>query len=189
MRNQIAGAMLALMLAGCGGVLPHESNIDSVKFQTYEQVMAAYAQIDLGKTRLPELSKLGFDPLSTPNIEVLSYTEIVEHFMPADTKTFEHSPQAVQTCIAAQDHCSAYVYHLQHSDKHRNGGVVPDLLGVERDTIDKGWSAEVVLLVQDGCVVYKVISGRPHIENLDDSVQPLGPLQDLGTAISGPVSP
>jgi hypothetical protein len=36
------------------------------------------------------------------------------------------------------------------------------------------------LLVENGRVAYKIMSGRPHIEDSQEQVQPLGPLQDLG---------
>ena len=53
-------------------------------------------------------------------------------------------------------------------------------MGFERTTVSYGWSAEVMLLIQDGRVAYKVMAGHPNIQNFQDKVQPLGPLQDLG---------
>ena len=60
------------------------------------------------------------------------------------------------------------------------GNILLDIFGFERQTVDSGWSAEVVLLMQDGHVAYKLMSGRPRIEDTHDSIQPLGPLQDIG---------
>ena len=154
MREQIVGGVFLLCLAGCGGILPHETNVDSSKFLTYEQVLDSYSGIQAGKTRLTELPGLGLDTRTTPNIE-------------------------------AQYRCSAYVFHLQHSNKQRSGGVVPDLLGIEQNTVNDGWSAEIILLLQDDVVVYKVISGSPHTQDLRDKTQPLGPFQDLGRFIMG----
>jgi len=185
MHKQIVGGMLALVLAGCGGVLPHESDADSTKFLTYDQVSSSYAGIQLGKTRLGELPGLGFDTRLTPNIEVLSYSEIVDRFLPSETISEQTAPSPVRRCIEAQYRCSAYVFHLTHSHTQHSGNVVPDLLGTERDTVNSGWSAEVVLLVQDDLVVYKVISGRPYAQDLQNETQPLGPLQDLRQLIVG----
>ena len=185
MREQIVGGVFLLCLAGCGGILPHETNVDSSKFQTYDQVLASYADVQQGKTRLNELPALGLDTRSTPNIEVLSSTDIVNRFLPADAMTLKQAPPAVRLCIEAQYRCSAYVFRLQNSHTQRSGGVVPDLLGFQQDTVNNGWSAEVVLLLQDDVVVYKVISGSPHTQDRRDMTQPLGPLQDMGKLIVG----
>ena len=185
MRIGIAGGALSLLLAGCSALLPRTTDVDSHKFRTYDQVMASYEGISQGKTRLAELPALGFDTRTTPNIEVLSYTEIVDRFVPSETLSLDHIAPAARTCIEAQFRCSAYVFHLQNSRTDRNGGVVPDLLGVEQDTIKTGWSAEIVLLLQDDLVVYKVISGQPNIEDRRDKTQPLGPFQDVGKNILG----
>lgn len=185
MRNQAFCLMVVLVLAGCSGVLPHETTADSVKFQTYEDLMTAYAKIDVGKTKLADLTGLGFDPKTTPNIEILSYVEIIDRFMPTEAMTVQRLPKGVRSCIEAQDHCSAYVMHLKHSKVRHNGGVVPDLLEIERDTSSVGWSAEVVLLLRDDQVAYKMISSQPYLADQREQSQPLGPLQDLGKTLSG----
>jgi len=174
-----------LSLVGCGGLglLPHETQIQNTNFQTYDQVQAAYTGIVPGQTRLTELSKLGFDTATTPNVEVLSYLGVIERFMPRNSLSFDHLAPQVQDCINSQERCSAFVFHPQHIESRRMGSLFLDLLGFERQTLDSGGSAEVVLLMQDGHVAYKLMSGRPRIEDMHDRVQPLGPLQDLGNTV------
>ncbi|MDE2183301.1 MAG: hypothetical protein KGJ78_09795 [Alphaproteobacteria bacterium] len=171
-----------LSLVGCGGLglLPHESKVASTNFQTYEQVEAAYTNVVPGSTRMSDLPKLGFDTATTPNVEILSYLGVIERFMPRNTMSFDHLAPPVQACIEAQDRCSAFVFHPEHVESRRMGSIFLDLFGFERETLDTGWSAEVVLLMQDGHVAYKLMSGRPRIEDRHDTVQPLGPLQDFG---------
>lgn len=179
----IVSATFMLSLVGCGGLglLPHESQVlESSKFQTYDQVAAAYTDIVPGQTRMADLPKLGFDTATTPNVEILSYLGVIERFMPRNSLTFDHLAPPVQACIEAQDRCSAFVFHPQQVELHRLGNIFLDVLGFERQTLDTGWQAEVVLLMQDGHVAYKLMSGRPRIEDMHDTVQPLGPLQDLG---------
>lgn len=180
MRSRVAGGMLALLLAGCGGVLPHESQVDVTKFETYDQLTMAYNKIELGKTSTTDLSTLGFDPKTTPNIEVLSYTQIVDALLPSDKLRVEDVPTSARPCLQAQNDCSGYLYRLAHSSKRRNGDVVPDLMGIERDTVSSGWSADIMLLVQNDRVIYKMMSSKPRIENRQNKSQPLGPLQDMG---------
>ena len=179
----IVSVTFMLSLVGCGGLglLPHETRIStSTNFQTYDQVAAAYVGIVPGETRLSDLPKLGFDTATTPNVEILSYLGVIERFMPRNSLTFDHLAPPVQACIEAQDRCSAFVFHPQHVESRRLGSIFLDIFGFERQTLDTGWQAEVVLLMQDGHVAYKLMSGRPRIEDMHDSIQPLGPLQDIG---------
>jgi hypothetical protein len=178
-------ATFMLSLVGCGGLglLPHETKVAATNFQSYEQVQSAYTDIVPGATRLSDLPKLGFDTATTPNVEILSYLGVIERFMPRNTMSFDHLAPPVQNCIESQDRCSAFVFHPQHIESRRMGNLFLDVLGFERQTVDSGWSAEVVLLMQDGHVAYKLMSGRPHIEDMHDTVQPLGPLQDIGNTV------
>lgn len=178
-------ATFMLSLVGCGGLglLPHETKQASNSFQTYDQVQAAYTDVVPGQTRLTDLPKLGFDTATTPNVEILSYLGVIERFMPRSTMSFDHLAPQVQSCIESQDRCSAFVFHPQHVESRRMGNLFLDILGFERQTVDSGWSAEVVLLMQDGHVAYKVMSGRPRIEDTHDSITPLGPLQDFGNTV------
>jgi hypothetical protein len=174
---------ITLSLVGCGGLglLPHRSDLSGDQtFTTYDQVQTAYANIVPGQTREAELSKLGFDAAVQPNAEMISYLGVIERFMPRDSIRFDHLAQPVKACIEAQERCSAYVFRPSRLEQQRTGSIFLDLMGFERTTIDHGWAAEVVLLMQDGHVAYKVMSGKPHIEGYHDDIQPLGPLQDLG---------
>jgi hypothetical protein len=181
----VVSVSFLLSLVGCGGLglLPHESQVASTNFQSYDQVEAAYNGIVPGQTQLADLPKLGFDTAATPNVEILSYLGVIERFMPSNSVSFDRLAPPVQACIEAQDHCSAYVFRPAHIESHRTGNFLLDLLGFERVTLDTGWSAEVVLLMQDGHVAYKLMSGRPRIEDTRDTVQPLGPLQDIGNTV------
>lgn len=179
-------ATFMLSLVGCGGLglLPHETKVSQNAFQSYEQVQSAYTDVVPGQTRLTDLPRLGFDTATTPNVEVLSYLGVIERFMPRSTMSFDHLAAPVQSCIESQDRCSAFVFHPQHVESRRAGNFFLDLFGFERRTIDTGWTAEVVLLMQDGHVAYKLMSGRPRIEDTHDEVTPLGPLQDIGGAVT-----
>jgi len=186
--NLIVSAATSLSLAGCGGygLLPREIKNTSSAFQSYDQVHAAYDNVVPGSTQLADLPKLGFDTAVMPNVEILSYVDVIARFMPNDALTFDHLPTPVQACIEVQGRCSALVFHLELTQSHREGNIFLDVAGLRRETLSTGWSAEVVLLMQDDHVVYKLMSGRPNIGGTDDAVQPLGPLQGLGdTAAHG----
>ena len=176
-------AAFALALTGCGGgsggLLPAENNQAAMRFTTYDQVVGAFDQIVPGRTEEEDLAHIGFDP-KTGNVQVLSYLGIEERFMPHDSFKFDRLSPAVQSCILSEIACTGYVFTPEHSGSKRIGNTTLDLLGFQRVTRMEHWSAEVILLVQDGIVVHKVFSGHPRTESIDDKVTPLGPLQDVG---------
>jgi hypothetical protein len=181
----VFSVMFMMTLVGCGGfgLLPHETKIVTTNFESYSQVEAAFVNIRPGETRMTELQTMGFDAAATPNVEILSYLGVIERFMPRSSMTFDRLAQPVQDCIMAQDRCTALVFHPEHIESRRMGSLFLDLLGFERETVNSGWAAEVVLLMQDGKVAYKLMSGRPKIEDTHSTVQPLGPLQDIGNTV------
>ena len=178
----VASLAVTLVLVGCGGLglLPYQTDIQNTKFRSFQQVTSAYDDIKTGVTRISDLDSIGFDTTTSPNVEMLSYLGIIERFMPRDSIKFDNLDPAVQSCIAARDRCTALVFRPERLHQERTGNWMLDVLGFERTTVNYGWSAEVMLLIQDGRVAYKVMSGRPNIQDYHDKVQPLGPFQDLG---------
>jgi hypothetical protein len=176
--------LITLALVGCGGLslLPRQTDVKNTNFMSYHAVEIAYRQVTPGATRESDLGQIGFDASDSPNVEVLSYLGVIERFMPRDSIKFDNLDPAVQSCIEARDRCTAYVFRPERLHQQRTGSWILDILGFERTTVSYGWSAEVMLLVQDGRVAYKVMSGHPKIQDIEDKVQPLGPLQDLGGA-------
>jgi hypothetical protein len=175
------GSLVAL--AGCGGLLPDQKAASASPFESYDQVVEAFDQIVPGMTQAQDLPNLGFDA-RTGNVDVLSYLNVEERFLPAAGVRWEHLSPAVQACIRAEAYCTGYVFHPSRTSSRRMGALVPDMLGFERITRSDRWSADVILLVMNGRVVHKVFSGNPRTQNLEDRRQPLGPLQDLGGALA-----
>ncbi|HEV2560997.1 MAG TPA: hypothetical protein VGT78_02545 [Rhizomicrobium sp.] len=180
-----ASLVVTLALIGCGGLglLPYQTDVATTNFESYKDVEAAYRQITPGETRASDLTQIGFDSARAPNVEVLSYLGVIERFMPRDSIGFDRLDPAVQSCIEARDRCTAFVFRPERLHQERTGEFLLDIFGFERTTVNSGWSAEVVFLVQDGRVAYKVMSGRPNIQDSHDKVQPLGPLQDIGDTV------
>ena len=183
----------ALFLGACSALgigvantdfLPDEDDVAST-FSTYDAVQVAYGSVRAGETDAPQLAKLGFDEQTAPNVEKLSYLGVMDRFLPGSSIRFDELAPAVQSCIESQERCSAVIFRPQHIHQQRTGSLVLDLLGFERVTVDSGWSAEVIFLMQDNRVVYKVLQGKPRISEVHDRVQPLGPLQDLGGTAFG----
>jgi hypothetical protein len=181
----VASLLVTTVLVGCGGLglLPRKADIKNTNFRSYAAVETAYQTISPGATRISDLGQIGFDAVESPNVEVVSYLGVIERFMPRDSIKFDQLDPAVQSCIEARDHCSAYIFKPERIHEERTGNWFLDILGFERESVSYGWSAEVMLLVQDGRVVYKVMDGKPRINSYKDDVEPLGPFQDLGATV------
>jgi hypothetical protein len=179
--TRLAGACgLLAMLGGCGGaLLPSQSEIGSTSFDCYTSVHQAFDKIALRQSSVSDLSSLGFDAQHTPNVAVLSYLEIVERFMPNSSMAFDKLDPAVQDCILARSSCQGYVFKIDHHEFQRSGSLFLDVFGFEHTTTETGWTAQVLVLVQDGRVTHKLLSGEPNVRIVRDDVQPLGPMQNL----------
>ena len=105
------------------------------------QWKTAYNRIRSGVTPASQLSQLGFNPSTATK---LSYLGVVETFMPQDSFGFDALDPAVQACIQAPDHCTAYIFALPHM----------------RD-------AKVILLIEGGRVAYKSITGLTKLGQAD----------------------
>lgn len=177
--------ILALTATSCtssGSLLPEENAQMATSFTGYEQVVDAFDQIHPGQATMADLAFLGFDPRQG-NVQVISYLGIEDRFLPHNSFKFDRLDPAVQACILAETQCMGYVFHPEHTATKRIGNAFLDVMGFRRVTRSDHWSAEVILLVNNGVVVHKVFSGSPSTRNLDDKVQPLGPVQDVGTLL------
>lgn len=178
----LGASVLVLGLTGCGGILlPSQSEIGESAFDTYVQVHQAFDKIALNRSSVSDLSTLGFDAQRAPNVAVLSYLEIVERFMPNSSMAFDKLDPAVQECIMARSSCEGYVFKVEHREFQRSGSLFLDLFGFEHLTTETGWTAQVLVLVQDGHVTHKLLSGEPNVRIVRDDIEPLGPMQNLGS--------
>ncbi|MEQ1755573.1 MAG: hypothetical protein ABL973_15740 [Micropepsaceae bacterium] len=184
-----------LSLSGCAswGVLPSTVETTETPFQSYRSAEDAFNQVKPFVTTTRELKVRGFDPYTTPNIRVLNYLDLLPRFLPQQSMKADDLDPAVQTCLSTREKCQGWLAEPSISSKDRTGNVALDVLGFERETTSTGWKASMLLLVQNGVVVYKLWSGTPSILEVKTEKKPLGPLQDLSgpaaSAISGAIKP
>ncbi|HVZ92216.1 MAG TPA: hypothetical protein VG843_11245 [Rhizomicrobium sp.] len=174
---------IMLSLVGCGGLglLSQRSDLwETRAFRNYDEVALAYANVVPGRTSETDLARLGFNPATQPNARKISYLGLLQRIMPKDSTQFDRLDAPVRGCIEARERCSAWVFHPQHLERRPTGSVVLDLLGFNRTTVDRGWTAEVVLLMEDGHVIYKTMAGKPHVEGYHDDIGPPSALRGLG---------
>lgn len=170
-------------LTGCGGALPKSEAKQRSPWNTFEEAMSAYEQVELHKSNTMDLRALGFDPYSTPNVKILSYLDLIHRFMPNNSIGPEDLDESLRTCLRAREACLAYEATPQHVHKERVGSVLLDLLRFKRHTIESGWKFNALIVIQNGIAVYKIWSGVPLIDQEKSQRNPLGPLQDSGDTI------
>jgi len=186
---------LASLLSGCASwsVLPSTTVTTPTPFLSYKSAEDAFKQVKPFVTTTRELKSRGFDPQTTPNIKLLNYLDLLPRFLPQPSIKVEDLDPAVQACLAAREACQGLLAEPSISSKDRTGNFALDVLGFERETTSTGWKASMLLLVQNGVVVYKLWSGTPSILEVKTEKKPLGPLQDLSgpaaSAVSGVVKP
>lgn len=154
----IAILVVTLALLGCGTLtlLPRTaSDTAGTQLHSIKDLAQAYVRVLPGETRASQLAALGFDTTNA-NVQVLSYLGVMERFA-ADSRQFDRLDEALQDCIEARDRCTAMVFK-PGDQSHGTGMLASFGLGsanaASRDAV-------VTLLVQDGRVAYKTISGVP----------------------------
>ena len=150
----IAIAVVTLALLVCGTLTllprPYENRTESLK--TPQELARAYTKVQAGETRASDLASLGFDR-AAGNVQILSYLGVIERFA-ADSRSFDRLAPELQTCIEARDRCTAFVFRA--GAKRTSGMFASFGLGAANAASRE---AEVTLIVQDGRVAYKAISG------------------------------
>ena len=176
------GAVLGLG-ACTAHILPQQHELAITSFHTFDQTRTGYDKVVVNQTTIADMKALGFDPDKSANIQQITYLDVVQSFLPRQDMPFSTVPTSVQTCVAAQNRCIGYVIAPKVSDSNRTGSIFLDFFNFRRRTETKGWAASSMFVLLDGVVVYKLWSGEPNIHTISTKVNPLGPAQDLGSAI------
>jgi hypothetical protein len=178
----ILGALA--LLAGCASVLPNSSSKSQVKWENYASAKDAYDAIFEDKTTEKDLRVLGFNPEATPNTKILNYVDVVNLF--GSSFKPEQLPAGIKKCVAATYNCFAYVVQVQNTHNKQEGSVLANLFGFRKNTRTTGWQFQATMVLVNKVVVYKLWTGTPEIESVENSVTPLGPMQNLGFLVPKP---
>jgi len=170
---------LVASTTGCKSLFSSSSQRSRTPWQNFEQAQAAYDQVIPHKTSVAELKGLGFDPLTTPNVKILTYLDLIQRFIPNASITLNDLQPDVRSCIESKDCCHAYEMDLELTDSKRYGNLFLDVFGFNRKTKTTGWTFKALIIVKDETVAYKLRSGEPNVDKLEKKTKPLGPLQEL----------
>ncbi len=172
---------LALVLTntGCKSLFSSTSQRSRTPWDNFDAAQTAYDKVIPHKTTINELKSLGFDPLTTPNIKILTYLDLIQRFIPNSSITIQDLQPDVRDCIESKDCCHAYEMDLDLTDSKRYGNLALDVFGFNRKTRTTGWRFKALVIVKDDVVAYKLRSGEPNVNRLEQKKKPLGPLQEL----------
>lgn len=173
--------LILTSLAGCSKLLPRTEETTLSSWERFDQVKAAYDKINTGDS--PEtLAALGFNLQKSPNVELLNHKDLAAMFQ---TTPFSELDGFLRECLEQPDICRGYVYDLKRLRSKRVGNFWADFFNFRRITDVKGWHFNMLLVLNQEQVVYKLWSGTRSIEKTRKERNPLGPLQSSGDRIIG----
>jgi hypothetical protein len=174
-----------LLLGGCAELLPKASTQVTSSWHSYEQAKESIERIVPYRTTTAELKTSGIDPYVTPNVQLLTYSEIVLRFPLSGSMPWERLDRGLRECLEAGKSCQGYSISVRDTKRDRVGNFWLDALNFYRVVDVHGWSFHALILAVDGRVVYVLHGGEPLIKEQETNKQPLGPLQGWGDAIPG----
>ena len=180
-----AGLFLVLVLAGCSSLLPKSKEVTASPWQTYQDAQETFDKIVPGHTTIADLRNMSLDPSSNPNIAILNYADVMRKFMLNQSFSVNDLDQGVRECVLAKINCRGFEVNQSNVQKQRNGNVFLDVLGFYRETHTAGWRFNGLILLKEDVVVYKLTGGQPVIRATEENQNPLGPVQVIGSKMTG----
>lgn len=171
-RLALAGALL--VMGGCSALLPSSKETVESPWKSFDEAKAAYEKIIPGITTMADLTALGFDPIASPNLQILTYLDIAGT---VQSIPLDKLDEGLQECLRARINCRAYVFEPKRLHTKRVGNFWLDFFNFRRISSETGWRFKALLVLVDGHVTYKLWSGSPRIEEMRDQRNPLGPFQ------------
>ncbi|NDH52534.1 MAG: hypothetical protein EBY24_11180 [Betaproteobacteria bacterium] len=173
--------LVAIGSVGCSSVLPRSINASSA-FLEFESLRAAIDSLQPMKSDRADLARLGIDPGLLPNTVILSYPDLLRRFVTGAAVGKEDLDAGVVQCLEARDACRGWELQVSRIARARTGSFLPDFVNFRRRTETTGWRFNALILLANDIVVYRSWGGQPAVNQVEVNTNPLGPLQDMGTA-------
>ena len=179
-------ALFILALVGCTSLLPKTRTEVASPWGSFEQARANIEHIVPYQTTAAELRAMDIDPFTTPNVQLLNYSDILLRFPVTGGISPDRLDQGLRECLDAGKACEGYSICVRETKRNRVGNFWLDALGFSRKVDVSGWTFNAIVLLVGERVVYVIHGGQPMVKEQETTRKPLGPLQDaLGDALSG----
>lgn len=179
----IAAIVIAAALVGCTGLLPKAQNEIQSPWHDFAEAKVAIERIVPYQTTRQELRATGIDPYASPNITLLTYSDIILRFPLGGAVPQEKLDRGLRECLNAGKTCYGYSIVARDTRRDRTANFWADSLRFYRKVDVTGWSFNATLLLIDDIVVYTLYGGQPIIREQEITEQPLGPLQNWGDTL------
>lgn len=173
--------LVATLATGCAALLPKANSETEAPWKSFAEIKRTFDTIEPGRTTLDELKHLGYDPYVNPNVTVLNYSDVLNKYAPNAVRD-EYLEPGIRECLKSQAMCSAYSIEHRQVRRDRVGNFFLDFINYERRTEITGWRFSAVIVVVGERVVHKAWSGVPAVSEVEETKNPLGPLQDVGAS-------
>jgi hypothetical protein len=184
-----AGLFLALfaasVLSACVELLPKAQIEVTSQWRSFDEARASVERIVPYRTTAADLRANGIDPFLTPNVKLLTFSDIVLRFPITGSIGWDKLDPGLRECLAAGTGCRGYSITASDSKHDRVGNFWLDALHFERVVEVSGWNFNALILLVDDRVVYTLYGGQPIVHEMETNKQPLGPLQGWGDALPG----
>jgi hypothetical protein len=171
-----------LTLGGCAELLPKAQSEVTSPWKSFDEAKATIERIEPGLTSLAEVRAQGIDPYTSPNVQLLNYSDIVLRF-PMASGILD---PGLRQCLEAGKACIGYWISVRDTHRDRTGNFWLDALRFKRVVDTTGWSFNALILSVNERVVYTLYGGQPNVHEHEVTRQPLGPLQNWGDSVKPP---
>ncbi len=173
---------LCICFTGCTTLLPNSKSV-TTSFETFEEAKQAIDALVPMKTDLATLSSWGITPEKQQNTVILTYADIVRRFVVGSVIRREDLDPGIVKCLEAREACRGWDITASRIYRARSGNFVADFMNYSRRTDITGWRFNAQILLANDVVVYRAWGGQPVVKEVEESRNPLGPLQEVGPSL------
>jgi hypothetical protein len=178
-----AQVAVALAIAGCESLLPIAKSEVKSPWKSFDDAKLAIERIVPERTTAADLKASGIDPYTSPNVQLLSYSDVLLRF-PANSVLAQGTlDSGLRECLASGKACTGYSITVRDVKRERVGNFWKDSLGFRREVEITGWSFNALILLVGDRVVYTLYGGQPLLSEQEMTRNPLGPIQDWAGAV------
>lgn len=179
-----ACVLAAVTLSGCASLLPRGHSEEVSPFGSFKSARDAIERVEPYRTTVEGMRALGFDAHASTNVREIPFPQLIGHLVENPYLPPADLDPGIRECIAVRQRCRAYLFHFSRMVRQRTGHFVLDFLNFKRVTRTSGWRFEGVVLVRDdGLVLFRNHGGEPNVESTEVARNPLGPFQSLENAL------
>ena len=184
-----AQVAVALAIAGCASLLPVAKSEVKSPWKSFDEAKLAIERIVPERTTAADLKASGIDPYTSPNVQLLSYSDVLLRF-PANGLLAQGTLDGgLRECLASGKSCTGYSIIVRDVKRERVGDFWKDSLGFRREVEITGWTFNALILLVGDRVVYTLYGGQPMLSEQELTRNPLGPIQDWAEAAGSAFKP